>query len=392
MKTKKHISKLLSLLLILGLLNTNSIYAQNIKIKDIDTHWAKGYIEKLINLGYINGYSDGTFRPENNITIAEFTKLVVVETLGKDISTNNTNDWYDNYIKEAKKLNIIKNGEFKNYDRNITRQEIARMIVRAANLNVSTGNTSFIDDKQISNEFKGFVKKAVEEGFVSGYPNKTFKPNNNATRAESTKILNILVNKNGNNIKDISSLKNSKINTIIQKGSKLKLFDDNGRYNNEVLETICIINKKDLPMKISDKFIIEDISLIYENTGIDKLYGNPEDYVLYVKVRALKDDLNPLYWLTSGEIKNKEYIRSNFIHLDDKTYFEKKKKYPDFLGRDESPDRKDGLIINKNETGTIMNLGEATGTTNFNNSDYIFICDISSKEKIGLAIKNPLKK
>lgn len=43
---------------------------------DIDSHWSKDFVLEFANKGFINGYSDGTFGPDNSITRAEFVKIV----------------------------------------------------------------------------------------------------------------------------------------------------------------------------------------------------------------------------------------------------------------------------------------------------------------------------
>ena len=69
---KKLISSVL-----LGSILMTPIYAYaNPNLKDISGHWAKKEINQFISSGYVNGYEDETFRPDNSITRAEFVKLV----------------------------------------------------------------------------------------------------------------------------------------------------------------------------------------------------------------------------------------------------------------------------------------------------------------------------
>ncbi|MDR3295158.1 MAG: S-layer homology domain-containing protein, partial [Clostridiales Family XIII bacterium] len=46
-----------------------------VSFSDIADHWAAGEIGAAVNYGYINGYEDGTFKPENPISRAEFVKI-----------------------------------------------------------------------------------------------------------------------------------------------------------------------------------------------------------------------------------------------------------------------------------------------------------------------------
>ena len=53
------------------------IGASAAKLTDINGHWAKKYIEYGVDKGYINGYTDGTFKPDGTVTRAEFSKILI---------------------------------------------------------------------------------------------------------------------------------------------------------------------------------------------------------------------------------------------------------------------------------------------------------------------------
>ncbi|WP_168198346.1 S-layer homology domain-containing protein [Crassaminicella thermophila] len=154
---------------------------------DIATHWAKNFIAQLVKDGVVSGYPDGTFRPDANIKVSEFTVLVLK---ANNIEIEKAEGvWYQGVVNTAINHGIIKKSEFNNYDRYINRGEMTRMIIRALGEIPSTGKTNFADDSQIPSHLKGYVKKAVELGIIGGYPDNTFKPYGNATRAESTVVI-----------------------------------------------------------------------------------------------------------------------------------------------------------------------------------------------------------
>ena len=66
---------------------------------DIDSHWAKQYIEKVFNAGWINGYSDKTFRPDNSITRAEF-MVIMNRALGRETNLEDAKK-YENYFNDV---------------------------------------------------------------------------------------------------------------------------------------------------------------------------------------------------------------------------------------------------------------------------------------------------
>ncbi|MTI53783.1 S-layer homology domain-containing protein [Geosporobacter ferrireducens] len=173
---------------------------ETIQFSDISNHWAKEFIVTLTQKEIIGGYPDGTFKPNNNIKVSEFT-ILVLKTAGIPINQS-TGAWYQGAIDTAIEYGIIAKGEFNDYERNINRGEMARMIVRGLGEQASTGETNFADNGQIPSDVKEFVKKAVELGIIGGYPDNSFKSAGNATRAEATVVLTKMmdIRKEGGNI------------------------------------------------------------------------------------------------------------------------------------------------------------------------------------------------
>lgn len=170
-----------------------SVYA----LPDIENHWGKPFIENLIKRGAVNGYSDGKFKPNNTITRAEFTKILL-SSLGMKPSTSTTGHWADNYIKEALTKGYITEGEFDDKDRNITRGEIARMIARAVGENIPNIKeyaNQIKDYNSIPLAYGNYVLKAYAAGIISGYEDGSFRVQRTATRAEASTIVVRLLDK-----------------------------------------------------------------------------------------------------------------------------------------------------------------------------------------------------
>lgn len=68
-------------------------------------HWATGYINLAVSQGIIKGYPDGTFKPNNNVKIAE-ALTVYVQGLKIDVRPSASNEWYIPYLLEADKAGI----------------------------------------------------------------------------------------------------------------------------------------------------------------------------------------------------------------------------------------------------------------------------------------------
>ncbi len=163
--------------------------------------WAQEAINALVNEGIINGYEDGTFKPEKNITRAEFTKIIVsalgMESYGTMINFTDVNegDWFYPYIAAAVEYEIVKGydtGEFRPHD-NITREDICVIVYRAMDLSESNiayaPVINFTDKDDISPYAEVAIARMNEAGIVNGMGDGTFAPKANATRAQAAKII-----------------------------------------------------------------------------------------------------------------------------------------------------------------------------------------------------------
>lgn len=98
--------------------------------------WYNNAVSTLANAGIINGYSDGTFRPDQNITRAEFSAMIgrmfSAEYVGSPIFGDTNGHWAEDFISLLAKLGIINGDENGNAnpDANLTRAEAAAMCNR----------------------------------------------------------------------------------------------------------------------------------------------------------------------------------------------------------------------------------------------------------------------
>lgn len=187
--------KLLSLLLILTLLVPSLVvFAASGSYSDIENHWSKEFVLKLTEKGIFEGYADGTFKPNNNITVAEFIKIVTVAIELDMIPVDGP--WYQMYVNAARNAGLVVTGEFSSTDFNrpITRGEMARIVVRAVELeeeivNYEDFKTNMADFWKIPSELKNYVLKTYATGIITGYADGTFKHDQNATRAECSVMM-----------------------------------------------------------------------------------------------------------------------------------------------------------------------------------------------------------
>ena len=165
--------------------------------------WEVPYVMNMNERKIFVGYEDGSFRPNNGITRQEIA-VAMVRALGKTADAEmakNSNtgftddaaiaDWSKGYVNMAVSMGLFKgyeDGEFKP-NRTISRQELTTVLMRLLeNVEAST-SMSFTDASDIHDYAKAYVGKASNLGIVNGYPDGTFKPLNDITRAEAAKML-----------------------------------------------------------------------------------------------------------------------------------------------------------------------------------------------------------
>lgn len=171
---------------------------------DIDKHWAKDRIIKLVSKGVIAGYEDNTFRPDNNMTKREAIAFIgrlansldqnyVRPTIRQNINFNKGtwgNEEVD-FVLGRVPANLINEN---NLDEKITREEVALLLEKTFLFNETNKSLTFKDKEDI--KFINSVEKLVAFGSIKGYPDNTFKAKGYITRAEFISMLFTLPNVN----------------------------------------------------------------------------------------------------------------------------------------------------------------------------------------------------
>jgi uncharacterized repeat protein (TIGR02059 family) len=164
-------------------------------LSDVEGHWAAPYIKEMYASGVIGGYPDGSFRPDNHISRAEFVTMLVKsyqwETAGSKTFADTANHWARDFIAVAYARQIAKGYNDTRFgpDDYITREQMAVMLAQAAELRNVTGTRTFSDQERISPWAREAVAAASSKGIINGYPDKSFKPKDKATRGEAITVL-----------------------------------------------------------------------------------------------------------------------------------------------------------------------------------------------------------
>ncbi len=167
------------------------------EFQDLDSvPWAKDVIVQLYHKGIINGTSETAFSPENNITRAEFTKIIVtlfdlkLQNGASDFTDVANNEWYTDYIYTAVQNGIINGYSDETFGVNdsITREQAATILYRALKKKGETlkaEETAFSDKDNIADYAAESINALTSNEILSGNPDGTFNPKGNTTRAET---------------------------------------------------------------------------------------------------------------------------------------------------------------------------------------------------------------
>ena len=183
----------------------NKTYTDTRTFSDVpESYWAFSYIEEMVDRGVLSGYPNGRFYPDNNVSRAEFAKIMVTAG-GILLSYDSTqyfqdvpiSHWSHPYVSSAMYYLTGYNTPYGNYyypDQAALREDIAVALVKLKGYDLlgadeSILTTMFTDASSISSDAKKYVAVAVERGLISGYEDNTFKGQSSITRAEAATLL-----------------------------------------------------------------------------------------------------------------------------------------------------------------------------------------------------------
>ena len=148
------------------------------------------------HIQYLFGYPEETFGPENNMTRAEVAQMFYNLLLDQDVTITKTfddvpaNAWYAKAVNTLASLGVVSgvgNGDFEP-ERSITRAEFTSIAMKFAE--GKTGGTNIFSDVKSTDWFYRAVVNSTQYGWIHGYGDGTFRPNNPITRVEVTAIVN----------------------------------------------------------------------------------------------------------------------------------------------------------------------------------------------------------
>lgn len=254
----------------LGPLSVSAAQSQNLVFKDIGGHWAKDEIEEMVNQGILDGYPDGSFRPNEPVKVDQFIKMLILsyseqhpnqerswraaflESLTDENRTILKQDyryfnfkpamtgyWAKPYIDVASDLNFLNKSRYSDFQSDMTRENVSEILF------YTLQETEFLEDEQFSRSVaqtygdltsasdreQKFIAESLIKGIMQGYPDGKFGVGQYVTRAESLVILNRLIDKDKRIPIQPEAEKLQRVVPTVGGGQKIVVFPDKLMWN-----------------------------------------------------------------------------------------------------------------------------------------------------------------
>lgn len=246
MKKQVKILKVAVTIIIIFTLCITNVYAEELasfeKVQEYSsnftdikqTDWFANDVINTYEAGLFKGKTENLFEPYGNITLAEAITIVSrihsIYNGGTGIIEGSSSlEWYSKYVDYAVNNGIFKLDEFKNYNSNATRAELIYLIYNTINLSELSkiNNITSLPDVNEDTIYNNEILSLYNAGIITGSDEYgTFKPNTNINRAETSAIINRVINidkrqivnlindDNVLNIKEIAGLKITSLSDI----------------------------------------------------------------------------------------------------------------------------------------------------------------------------------
>lgn len=300
--------------------------------------------------GVISGYPDNTFRPNGEVSVAEFLKMII-ESAKFELVTTSGRLWPDYYILTAKEHMLIKDGEYDDYNEKINRNETARIIARYIDVtNIKKEKNKFND---IEREYKEDILKLLKLNIIKGYDDGTYRGDKSVTRAEAitiidraTKARRKLESERKYKPNEVQNQTNVKIKETLDKSYNVSyeiksneiLFYDNGRYakldgykldcknKNQIIQNIKLLLNKDSYTEVMyiPSEIINQLQIAYGENRIFVSLGMSDFVLTYYTDKTFnkkKESQNDIFsencymkielgkmWRDSSEFEKENYV------------------------------------------------------------------------------------
>ncbi len=181
---------------------------EKISFADIQTHWAKAYIEELATQDIVHGMGDDRYLPDDFLTRAQFLTMLantiyglnITQTVPAGFTDVPAQEWFYNYVNWAYEKGIVSGMDLTTFAPNarISREQMAVMLDNFATateleLDEKITEISLSDADLLSPWATSSVNRIISLGIMEGYPQGDYRPQGNATRAEAATVIYKLV-------------------------------------------------------------------------------------------------------------------------------------------------------------------------------------------------------
>ncbi|MCY9665869.1 S-layer homology domain-containing protein [Paenibacillus alginolyticus] len=247
---------------------------------DMRDHWAKKAVATAITKKYVDGYGDGSFRPENYVSTAEFIKMVVTATQLPVIGSTDGREWYVPYVKAAVEKGIVREDSINTdiINKPISRIEMSKIAVRATD--------PTLQQKYVSINDQGAMYTAASKGLIQGLANGELAPDGSTTRAQSVTIIERILSLNSGGKLETDKLAISNAELAFRRTnlfSMIPIFAGTKGESSEWTPDKLVLETADGKFKGEiDQVVVIDMA-------------NPND-----PNRGLLGDINDLHWFAPG--------------------------------------------------------------------------------------------
>lgn len=233
--------------------------------KDIEGHWAEKTVLEMVSLGILEGYPDGTFRPEEPVKVDQFIKMLILsysdlhqngsrswnnaflQSLSLDnqailkqdyryfnFKPSTTGYWAKDFIDIASDLNFLNKSRYNDFQADMTRENVAEIVyytlkesefledgVFGQKMAQSYGDIVAATDRE-----QKFIAEVLVKGIMEGFPSGLFGVGQKVTRAQSLVILNRLTDKAKRLAIEVSPDNLERIVPTSSGGQKIVVFPD----------------------------------------------------------------------------------------------------------------------------------------------------------------------
>ena len=328
---KKQIIRFFSLLMLAVLLVTAFAMQVNARVVFSDlapTHWCYNKIIDFESKGYVCGYEDGTFKADQTITRAEYVKIVNnffgykpnTEKVA-NFSDVNSGDWFAPYVNEAVERGYItgfEDGTFRPQDP-IRRQEATVILARILGIDKEVYPANHIDglaQYSDSDEVQDWARVAIHSysvyNFINGYTDGTLKILQNVTRAETVELLHVLEQKiiidrkPGGSSKSTVKMPTIALYRFDKEANEFAAIKSSDLKSNWVNKAISTLSEDEYGV------LVNVTSTTTGSTINEKLTGNKTGERKYITSKI--EELTNAIFLTDGEYKISAFASKSGYH------------------------------------------------------------------------------